>query len=311
MNGMCVVSATACQATGTVFDPATGTCKKPSDGMQVATANFIHGYQHMYYAETTAVDGGTGDGGTTTTYKVVGNFTTRTATQLAPSTQLFRRDGKPIGGGMYRGVYPLDQPRPTPTVLDPNYRITLGDYEKCSGSAAWYKPPMKVNGKAVYKHVVDVANCVPNTLYTVWFFWSPDKTRANSVIAAPAGGLPNAFITDDAGAGHWERTIDSDVWMKSGIMMPYAGAHVTPPTIPDITKTPDASLITVLIYHNNQQTNGNPGWVPVAPLCATDMNGVCLSPQPENVINLGRTGIDSHHQMLNEPGFPLSQLQPY
>lgn len=313
VNGTCVITASACQATGTVYDEASNSCKTPAIGSLIKTLTFGHGFQHIFEPVT--------DVNNVTTYKPIGGFDAQTLminnAPVPDTAVIFNKLGVAYGGGIYSARYPVGPLIPTPTVLDPNHKITLGEWKACSGSASWYKPAAKVNGKAVYTHVVDVAGCEPNTLHTVWFFWSPDGTRATSAVsglAAPSGGIPNALITDDAGAGHWQRNIDSDVWLKYGAPAPFVGTHgpTSFPADPGVSSTTQPGIITVIIYHNNQQTNGNPGFCePTDPTMAYNAStNPCANPQP-TVINLGRSGTDAGHQLITNPGFTLRDLQPY
>jgi len=298
-GGKCEPTSSICQATGTVFDSATNSCKKPSSGTLVMSANFVHGFQHIFYQ---APDG---DGGTV--LHAIGNFTMQTA-NIPDSTVILNKRAMPIGGGLYTTRYPVGPLIQTPTMLDATHQLTLGEWKACNGSVSWYKPTGgRENGKAYYDMVVDVAGCTPNTLYTVWLFWTPDGTRAGATLFGPPGGIPNAFVTDDGGAGHWERKIDSELWLKSGIPMPHVGYSTTSnPTVPDISANPAAGVIAVLINHISQQSNGNAGYC--EPVSASDPT--CATPQPM-VLNLGANAIDSFHHMLHEPGVPLSMLQPY
>jgi hypothetical protein len=308
MNGQCIATSAICQSTGTVFDPATFTCKRPSDGTMLSTVNFTHAFQHIFYANTvTNVDAGT----TSTIYSVVGNSTTQIA-NIPDTTQLFNRAGRPLGGL----IAPVLNVPPYadvtwPTALDITRTVTLADWKACGGSVSFYKPPAKINGKAVYKIVADVAGCLPQTLYTTWMFYTPDGTRANAFMVSSVGGMPSELVTDDAGAGHWERYVDSDVWFKAGANMPYAQTHMPPPTIPDPSALPNAGIIFVVAYHSTAQNNGNVGFCVKDPNNTT-CNGLpcCMTP-PSPGIAPNLPGTDGHHQLTYEPATKLSLLQPY
>jgi hypothetical protein len=306
-GGTCEVAPSACQATGTLFDPATGTCVTPPDGTMVGSQNFSLVEISVYY------DAGNG------MFLPIANM------NLPNQTPLFNHLGVPLDGKDTQLFYPVGPYATMFTAFgstwsynmasntvscgrDSTQQLTVGDWKKCMGSASWFKPPAPVNGKNVYKLVVDVTGCVPSSLYSVWTFTSPNGTRADAVTVAPAGGLPNVMITDVNGAGHFVTYEDPSAWFIPGALIPYSGAHSSPATV---ATGANAAAVTMVAFHSNAQTN------PMGDFCfATNpgmplgINNPCQTPPP-GIYNIGRSGLKFHTQLLDEPGTLLTMLKPY
>lgn len=314
-NNRCVVSNSVCQAQGTVFDEATKSCKVPSEGELVGSSPFTPQYTHVFVRETA----------TSTTLKPLGNLNQETAgPNNGPvtdrNTPIYNRSGKPMGAFISTAIpqfgpaVPVDTPmavqiparRPDGTFEDPDLVFSVEDWAQCAGSSSFYKLPEPINGKKYYKMVVDMTNCLPLTLYSVWLNWSPDGTRQNNTLSAFAGGIPATVNTDENGNAHFERLLDPEIWFKSGATMPWGAQFRANDAmvIPDITQNPNAGVLVVIIYHSNGETNGNPGQ------CVTDMNGMCLTPQPPIVFSL-HFPIDAHTHLYTSDPIPLANLQPF
>jgi hypothetical protein len=296
--GVCVPNSSICQAPGTEL--RNGACVPVSDGTLVASATFTQSFNTIYYMNS----------GVPT---VVGTISAVTATGVDDNTPLVNIKGVPLGGAVYQARYPQTPPGsagpfvPVNTTLDVTHQITLGEWKKCNGSVSWYKPPAAINGVNMYKQVINVAGCIPNSLWSVWHFWTPDGTRASAAFGAPSAGIPNNFITDNQGAAHYERYLDPNAWFKIGQNVMYAGAH-TPPTIvfdPSNPTYANSGLITALFYHSSGQTNDNMGY------CEKDIDaGTCQPVQPP-VINFLQVKVFAFQHLLHEPAIKIGLLQPY
>ena len=126
----------------------------------------------------------------------------------------------------------------------------------------------------------------------------------------PAGGIPNELITDENGTGHWERVLDSSVWMKSGAPTPFLDTLATPLGIPNLGSSPNAGVLTLVQYHSNQQSSENLGTcVPADFTMAYDpVSNPCANPQPTVVLYKNDK---IWVQLQTILGARLAQLQPY
>lgn len=312
MGTECEVQPGTCQAQGTVYDPATHSCKQQPSGTSVEPSRtLVPFYTQVYYNNSSV-------------YSAIGAGPNITATGVDDTTQLFNVAGVKLGGRTFMtrapGITPPGSGGPftvVPTTLDINRQLTLGDWKKCSGSIQWFTPPpaqQPSTGNKLYKQVIDIAGCIPNSMYSAWLFWTPDGTFANRAFAAVAGGLPNVLITDGSGAGHFEAFYDPAVWFKIGTNVTYAAAH-TPPTVvfdPANASYTNSGVITTLFYHSSGQSNDNIGY------CEKDIDaGVCITPQPQ-VLNMLAVGVWAHAALSQydattptNSATKIGLLQPY
>lgn len=315
VDGACKITPTVCQAQGTEFDEATQSCKKPSLGEIVGSSVFGKQYTHVFIKDTP----------TSTTVRPLGNISQETAGPgggmvTDRDTPIYNRDAKALGGFISIAI-PQFGPAvevETPLAIDipdrnpdgsfqtPTQQFTVQDWANCGGSAQFIKPPEPINGKNMIRMVVDMTNCLPLTLYSVWLNWSPDGTRVNNTLSAFAGGIPATVNTDESGNAHFERLLDPEIWFKSGATMPWGAQFRAEDemVIPDITQNPNAGVLVVIIYHSNGETNGNPGQ------CVTGTDGMCMTPQPNIVFSL-HFPVDAHTHLYTSDPIPLVDLQPY
>jgi len=229
---------------------------------------------------------------------------------------------------------------PSTTPSAPDHQFTVAELKACKGTYKFFKDPP--GGKKVYKEVVDMSGCPPDTLFGVWNVFSNTALQSDRKVSTPAGGLPEGIIINGAGKGHFERDLDPNLWFKSGVAINGVahGSTVAVP-VPDLTNFPNATVSPHIIYQNLGQSNGNPGFcefTPVTPCTACNSGGTCTAgggtcacstPPSSKVFLPGRNGVTSavsHFAWQPATGMesycsvsagnmckpiPLSMLQPY
>jgi hypothetical protein len=308
----CNVAPAVCGA-GTMFDSATSTCTttQVKFGDLVVQSPIALFWGFVYKMDTTPVDPGIG---------------CMLPAGTADTEGLYMGTGEPLG---YNPAVPVhwfaDNISSVTTAND--HQITVGEWKKCTANMAIYKNPP--SGKKNYLITVDMANCPPNLLFSVWNSYAGDGEFANIGLSVPCGGLPNVMTTDLEGKAHFERELDPNIWFKEGAMLK-GSAHATmnPEIIPSNTNGGDAGTTLATFWldialHNDGSSNGNPGF------CDTQMNGDCLAMPSPNVYLpgaltvdwtaafLGASGPNSGCPAANTGGapanvtIPLDMVQPY
>lgn len=322
----CEIQSSVCLQ-GTQFDPTTFSCKIPMDfGTQIYSSGMTQIYIH-FAAKGTATD--TDMGTTTTTYTKLGTSLTGgvTLTGVDDSTPLFMSTSHDQVGNipMIPVFWPEGPPSSVPTAH--TTQVTLGEWKKCVGQVSIYKaPPTLPTG---FKEVVDMSGCPGDMSFSAWNVYYKGVSTdpmTDRVLSTPAGGMPNFFVSNGAGKAHFERDLDPNVWFKAGALV-NGIAHGTKSTdpatpLPDLTTYPNANLGVTVVFHNNGQSNGNPG------NCVKDVNGNCVTPASPDVFLPGNNGKDSANAFsATPPGagqeaycnggagkcnpIPLSMLQPF
>jgi hypothetical protein len=177
-----------------------------------------------------------------------------------------------------------------------------------------------------FRMIVDLANCLPSHLYTLWFFGATESMDdpafnlntafANRLVGAVGGGVPAVVVTNATGQGRLDRYIDPQVWFKAGTSctpvgcIAHSGSKVWP-AIPDATRPP--TIIVGLFYHVTGQTNGNAGNCPLKSdgtcAMAADCPAAVTAPFPELIVAPGRGGVDGAFAEFTS--IRESQLQPF
>jgi hypothetical protein len=289
-------------------DPTTGMCQLPPPGTVLATASFGPMYQHVYYADTTT---------TPVSYKQIGGATAVTAMiggGPAPgSTPLFLKNGTPMGG-FIAPLVPSGMPITEPSAFPSTKQLVLGEHQACQAQITIYKPfDYNATTNNRFLVVLDASGCSANTLYSLWLYISPG-TKADLAAAfvartliAPAGGLPSLLVTDDAGAAHWQRTLDAAAYFKRG-----GGVGGYTPLVPGNTFPSTGGLILpVLVRHGGGTSNGNAGLCPLKAdgTCATMPSDIAVTPPfPRYQAVFGDLGVDA--QLTNMAAIDLDPVQP-
>ena len=118
-----------------------------------------------------------------------------------------------INAAFDRGDPPsvFDAPRDELTRSWPNVAITLGEWQKASGTMI-----MQCSGNDASVSIT-FRNLIPNGLYTVW---ATSGTDAGGLTAVPFGGAPNVFVPDANGNGTWERELNGCPTDTDGVANP-------------------------------------------------------------------------------------------
>jgi hypothetical protein len=303
----CVIAASACLS-GTMFDPATATCKLIVNyGTKVWSSTIGHVWHHMFYKNPAPPDGGSA-------YTAVGDPLGTVTATITDTEKLFLKLGDPLGLPGGTGQVPvhwyLGPPSSTYTTFD--HQITLGEIKSCTASYTIYQNPPDTT-QHMYKFVVDIAGCPHDIVFSTWLVISTTDVRADQAIATPLGGLPHSFTVDGTGKGHWERNLDPAKWTKSGAMVNGSAHTAMVGVVPDLTAFPNAHAWVDLVFHNSGQSNGNPGF------CEHDATtGNCVTPPSNNIYLPGQFGVDvaATHQGGKQTDttvtpIPLGMLQPY
>jgi hypothetical protein len=226
-----------------------------------------------------------------------------------PYYQFGKRPDLPVYWGENRG-----NPSTTPVAID--HQITVGEWRKCTVTWGMYiNPPTNTTTKHLYRMAVDATGCPPELLFELWWLYFNGKYVNTRGLGTPPGGLPNVFVTQLDGTGHWERDFDPQYWTKSGIALNgnTHGIGVGKGFVPDLAVNSTASFGLSVFIHNDTQSNGNAGW------CVSDPNDAtrCGTTNVVSTINIGVSGTDANTP--NHPAYtqqddlllPTPYVRPY
>ena len=280
----CLPATTVCGA-GTTFDTPSSTCmvtaKKYGDLVVSSPIALYWGITFIMDMNNmlVPVDPGTG---------------CKLDPSITDNTPLYTGAGEPFG---YNPAIPAHWFANNISTIETanDHQITVGEWKKCTANMAIYKNPP--SGKKNYLVTVDLANCPPGLLFTVWNSYAPDGEFADIALSVPAGGLPNTMQTDLSGAAHFERELDPNVWTKEGANR-NGSAHTMPASekIPVNPMGGKADFWIDVAIHNDGSSNGNPGF------CEVDGMGNCLAMPSPNVYLPGNLGVDWTAAFLGAAG---------
>jgi hypothetical protein len=274
----CKIQKTVC-GPGTVFNDTSATCQLDMNhGTMIWTSTHNLDWSSVWYKNTS------GDAGTT--YDPVGTEG-GPMNGIADATLLFMADGDPMGGLMPQPVtWATGAPDSTVRVAN-DKQLSITDWKNCKTQFSLYRNPP--NGKAGdIRVVVQVQGCPANMNLSVWHVFNTTDQYDDIYMAAPLGGVPDAFNVNADGTGYFERDLDPNIWFKAGQALEGAthGPAGQSAKIPSLTDFPGATYSVDLIYHNNGQSNGNAFW------CARDAMNNCVTPPSPNLLLPGQYGID-------------------
>ena len=284
----CEVATGAC-LNGTVFDAVSKNCHIPNDfGTELMTT-----YSTSTWFNVARINPAPADGGSM--YQTLGLLSGGINVAGVMDTDLVFMAKAPFYPLGVNNAIPViwgdGTTSTTRTAID--HQFTIGEMKKCVAVLKFYKDPPEAvaAGKKYYKEVIDLSGCVADMTYAIWNVYSNSGDNADRTISTPAGGLPNFFITNGNGQGHWERNLDPMVWLKSGVAVGGTSHAPSITGLPDLTTYPNASLGPYLTFHNFHQSNGNAGFCERDPnmhVLDTNViapNTLCVTP-PSNKINL-------------------------
>jgi hypothetical protein len=291
----CVVARAACQG-GTTLDPESGACQSGNNGTLIHSSTFAMEFGSLFHmgaaglepiGATGVINAGIGDG---------------EPTYLASGIPTGAIDPAPVH-------WTPGAVSSTPSAID--HPLTVGEWRSCGGSWSIYKDPPKSAKR--YRMVVELAGCPPSTLYTLWLVYGRGPTRADRILGAPLGGLPQVIVVDADGEGHFSRDLDPQVWFQPGAIV--GGINVADESsgtaaVLDPAQVPAAAIWIDLDFQNSGQSNGNAGF------CEIDVSGHCVTPASPNLFLPGQLSISTapmltSEQIADAQPLPLAMAQPY